>query len=30
MLEMFPGSLKLARVLPVFKEGDQQDCFMKY
>ena len=23
---IFPGSLKLARVMPIFKKGDQQDC----
>ena len=23
---IFPGSLKLARVMPKFKKGDQQDC----
>ena len=23
---MFPSSLKLARVMPIFKKGDQQDC----
>ena len=23
---IFSGSLKLARVMPIFKKGDQQDC----